>query len=258
VLSQLGSNTVHLTQSGYRSEYFFSLADNDNLNIAAVPNSSPIRTCTTLISNRKNTVTEIVEESLPVGNNTENLVLDEYKKLLKTTNNVIISGSKASGFSNTIFPEMVKLAKDNTKAIILDYRGKDLINSIPYKPNYIKINFPEFVSTFFPQYSIGEHEVNNKLKGIVIKKIIELLKTFNVKTILTRGTMPVIYIDEKNQICEEKVNMVKPINTIGSGDAFTAGLAYRLDQKTSLQEAVLFSSECGSKNAALIKPGVIR
>ncbi len=258
VLSQLGTEVVHLTQSGYRSEFFITLANNDNLNIVTVPNSSPIRTCTTLISNIKSTVTEIVEESLPVDDNTEKLVLTEYKKLLKTTNNVIISGSKASGFSNSIFPEMVKLAKENNKTIILDYRGDDLLNSISFKPDYIKINFPEFVSTFFPEYSIGEHEENSELKTKVVEKIKNLLKMSSVKTILTRGTMPVIFIDDKGVVREVKIEKIKPINTIGSGDAFTAGLAFKLNQKASLQEAVLFGVECGSKNAALLKPGVIR
>ncbi|MCK5674810.1 MAG: tagatose-6-phosphate kinase [Spirochaetales bacterium] len=258
VLSQLGTEAVHLTQSGYRSKFFITLANNDNLNIVTVPNNSPIRTCTTLISNIKSTVTEIVEESLPVDDNTEKLVLTEYKKLLKTTNNVIISGSKASGFSNSIFPEMVKLAKGNNKTIILDYRGDDLLNSISFKPDYIKINFPEFVSTFFPEYSIGEHEENSELKTKVVEKIKNLLKMSSVKTILTRGTMPVIFIDDKGVVREVKIEKIKPINTIGSGDAFTAGLAFKLNQKASLQEAVLFGVECGSKNAALLKPGVIR
>ncbi|MDA3938477.1 MAG: PfkB family carbohydrate kinase [Spirochaetia bacterium] len=258
VLSQLGADSVHLTQSGYRADYFLNLTNEDYLNVQTVPNKSPIRTCTTLISNTNITVTEIVEESLPVDVNTETLILDEYKRLLINTENVIISGSKASGFSNNIFPQMVKLAKTAKKTVILDYRGKDLINSVSYRPDIIKINFPEFVSTFFPDYSIGEHEENIKLKELVIEKITELYSTFGIKTILTRGTMPVIFMTETGSILEEKIRLVKPINTIGSGDAFTAGLAFKLNQKASLKEAVLFGAECGSKNAGLLRPGVIR
>lgn len=257
VLTQLGSTAAHLTQSGYGSELLLDLTRKDNLNLFTVPNNSPIRTCTTLISKENNSVTEIVEESLPVDNDTENLILNEYNRILTKTNNVIISGSKAAGFSKYLFPEMVKLAKAAKKTVILDYRGEDLINSIPFKPDIIKINFPEFVSTFSPDYSIGEHEENILLKEMVIKKIRELFSTYSIKTVLTRGTMPVIFIDHNAVIREQKVNIVKPINTIGSGDAFTAGLALKLNQKASLQEAVLLGSECGSKNAALLKPGVI-
>ena len=257
VLSQLGSKVIHLTQSGYKSDYFLDLVKQDNLNISAVPNSSPIRTCTTLISKQNNSVTEIVEESFPVDSDTENLILSEYIKLLTKTDSVIISGSKAAGFSKSLFPEMVRLAKGSKKTAILDYRGKDLINSIPFKPDIIKINFPEFVSTFFPENTIGEHEENPELKQRVMVKMKTLLKKYGIKTILTRGTMPVIYINNDGEIKEEGIVPVETINTIGSGDAATAGIAFKLNQGESLNEAVKFGIECGSKNAALVRPGVI-
>ncbi|MCD6396114.1 MAG: tagatose-6-phosphate kinase [Spirochaetaceae bacterium] len=257
VLSQLGGKAVHLTQAGDRSNYFLNLAKTDNLTIITVQNSSPVRTCTTLIDNKNTTVTEIVEESRRVDKKTNNLILDKFKKLLQDTEYVIISGSKADGFSESIFPEMVRLTKDAKKNIILDYRGKDLLRSIAHRPDYIKINFPEFVSTFFSDVSIGEHEENTELKQRVMDKMKELLKKYGIKTILTRGSMPVIYINNKAEVKEEDIVPVKIVNTIGCGDAVTAGIAFKLNQGKSLHEAVKFGIECGSKNAALLRPGVI-
>ena len=111
VLSQLGSVAVHLTQSGYGGDYFLELTSKDNLNLVTAVNTSPIRTCTTLISKKRSTVTEIVEESFPVDKGTEKLILGLYNELLTNTNNIIISGSKAHGFKGTIFPKIVKFAK---------------------------------------------------------------------------------------------------------------------------------------------------
>lgn len=258
VLAQLGTASVHLTQSGYGSDYFIKLSNKDNLNLVTAANTSPIRTCTTLINNKRKTVTEIVEESFPVDEGTGILIMDLYNELLANTSNVVISGSKASGFEGTIFPEMVYLAKTAGKTVILDYRGEDLINSIEYNPDIVKINFPEFVSTFFPDYSIGEHEENTELKKLVIDKMLELFRVSGIKTILTRGTMPVLFIDDIGIIQEEEIQKIKTVNTIGSGDAFTAGLAFKLNQGYGIKEAVRFGIECGSKNAALLKPGVIR
>jgi len=257
VLSQLKGKTVHLTQAGDRNDYFLNLSKADNLSILTVPNSSPIRTCTTLLGEKNSTVTEIVEESRRVDKKTNNLILDKFKKLLQDTEYVIISGSKADGFSESIFPEMVRLTKAAQKNVILDYRGRDLLRSIAHRPDYIKLNFPEFVSTFFSDVSIGEHEKNSELKQRVMDKMKELLKKYGIKTILTRGSMPVIYINNEAEVKEEDIVPVKTVNTIGSGDAFTAGLAFKLNQKASLQKAVLFGIECGSKNAALLRPGVI-
>ncbi len=257
VLTQLGTRPIHLTQSGDRGEYFARLCTADNLNIITAANTSYIRTCSTLINRNRNTVTEIVEESPAVDEGTEKEIIDLYMELLGKTENIIIAGSKASGFGDFVFPEMVKAAKSAGKTVILDYRGKDLVNSIPFKPDIIKINFPEFVSTFFPEYTIGEHEENPELEQQVKERIYSLYRESGIKTILTRGTMPVIYIDNAGTIRKEIIPGTNTINTIGSGDAFTAGLAYSLNKGPELENGVKFGIECGSKNAALLKPGVI-
>jgi len=258
ILNQLGADAVHLTQSGDRGEYLRELIERDRLPLITAPNTSYIRTCTTLINKSNSTVTEIVEESPFIDEGTENKIMELYNELLIKTENVILAGSKASGFGDSIFPEMVKFAKKEEKPVILDYRGRDLLNSIPYKPDIIKINFPEFVSTFFPDFSIGEHEENPGLKAMVKEKMRELLSMYGIRTILTRGTMPVLYVDSDAAIKEKEIRPVKPVNTIGCGDAVTAGLAYKLNLGTNLEEAVQFGIVCGSKNAALLRPGVIR
>ena len=258
ILQQLGANAVHLTQSGDQGEYLLELIGRDNLPLFTADNSSYIRTCTTLINKSRGTVTEIVEESPSVDSETGKHIMKLYKNLLEKTKYVILTGSKAAGFEDTIFPEMIRLAKSSGKTVILDYRGKDLLNSVVYRPDILKINFPEFVSTFFPDSSIGEHEENIELKALVIEKMKLLLEKYGIRTILTRGIMPVIYIDNEVVIKEEEIHPVKTVNTIGCGDAVTAGIAFKLHQHKSLEEAVKWGIECGAKNAALLRPGVIR
>jgi 1-phosphofructokinase/tagatose 6-phosphate kinase len=48
------------------------------------------------------------------------------------------------------------------------------------------------------------------------------------------------------------------VNTIGSGDAFTAGLSAALDDGLPFAGAVARGVRYGGLNAALLKPGVIR
>ncbi len=257
ILKQLGVDAIHLTQSGDKGEFYIELTDRDNLFLVTAQNTSYMRTCTTLINKSNGTVTEIVEESPCIDEGTENEIMELYNELLIKTENVILAGSKASGYGDSVFPKMVKLAKAAGKTVILDYRGKDLLNSIPHKPDIIKINFPEFVSTFFPDFSIGEHEENPGLKIMVKEKMRELLSVYGIRTILTRGAMPVLYIDSDAAIKEEEIRPVKPINTIGCGDAVTAGLAYKLNLGADLDKAVRFGIECGTKNATMLRPGVI-
>ncbi|MCF6336038.1 MAG: hypothetical protein L3J12_09875, partial [Spirochaetales bacterium] len=55
ILNQLGMNAVHLTQSGDRGEYLRKLIERDKLSLTTAPNTSYIRTCTTLVNKWYNT-----------------------------------------------------------------------------------------------------------------------------------------------------------------------------------------------------------
>ena len=74
---------------------------------------------------------------------------------------------------------------------------------------------------------------------------------------MTRGSEPLWYA-EKGELAEYAFEKAEPLNTTGSGDAFSAGLAVALEDGASLIEAVAEGVRCGALNAALIKPGVIR
>jgi 1-phosphofructokinase/tagatose 6-phosphate kinase len=75
--------------------------------------------------------------------------------------------------------------------------------------------------------------------------------------VLTRGGGSIWYA-EKGELREYTFKPVKPVNTIGSGDAFTAGLASALEDGASFTDAVAEGARCGAINAGILKPGVIR
>ena len=56
---------------------------------------------------------------------------------------------------------------------------------------------------------------------------------------------------------ELPVEQVEPLNTIGCGDATTAGIAYGLTKGDSLMESVKIGLAAGSANAQTLRPGSI-
>jgi len=260
VLTQLGKNCCHLTQlGGNLRPLFLELCRNDNLRVEWVESNSPIRFCYTLIDRSDSSVSEIVEEAERVGEGTEERFLEAFSVLVEESATLIISGTKAQGFSNSLVPEMVKRAKTAGLRVILDVRGQDLLNSLQYQPDIIKPNLYEFISTFAPEFISrnaiqgGEGEIREKA-GKIWK---ELFKKFRGALVLTRGADSVWFSD-KAELLEYKFESIKPVNTIGSGDAFTAGLAAALDEGFSLGEAVKQGVRCGALNAGLLRPGVIK
>ncbi|MDR2597000.1 MAG: PfkB family carbohydrate kinase [Treponema sp.] len=268
VLTQLGKKAVHLTQLGgdLRSLFLF-LCEKDGLSVEWAESESQIRFCYTLLtgsdgsrinSGFDNSVTELIEEAEPVAAGTEQRLIEKFDALLNGRNFtcLIVSGTKAAGFSDNVIPSMVQRAKEKGLKIILDIKGNDLTESLQYSPDIIKPNLFEFAGTFMPEL-IKENKYEAESAMAQIKSTtLELCKKNGCRIILTNGSREIIAADGE-AFFKLKINPVKAVNTIGCGDAFTAGLASAIEDGAGFREAIDEGCRCGTLNAALIKPGVI-
>ncbi|MDR0525766.1 MAG: PfkB family carbohydrate kinase [Spirochaetaceae bacterium] len=257
VLTQLGKPCRHLTQlGGMFRPMFLRLCEKDGLSVSWVESDRNLRFCHTLINDADKSVTELVEESEPVPPETESRLREAFERLLPDCRWLIISGTKAPGFSDELVPFFVKTAKAKGKQIILDLRGEDLKNSLIYEPEVIKPNLLEFAGTFAPELVQG-NQVMPDPEGLIEKICADLAERYGCQIILTDGAKPVRFTEE-GTIRLYPFAPVPPVNTTGSGDAFTAGLAAGLDDSKPLRDAIAQGIHCGALNAGLLKVGVIR
>ncbi len=258
ILTQLGVSAIHLTHIGgeYGQQYLdFNMRE--HIPIAAVETDTQVRTCYTIINNEQHTTTEIVEEALAVPADTEERVLKKFRELLKYVKIVTISGTRSPGYSDELYPTMVKEAKELGKTVILDIKGKSLLDCMPYHPDYINPNFQEFASTFLPDLEVKEHEENEKITGIIREQMLTIFQESGSTCVLTHGALPTLFVED-GEIRQSPVKRIVPVNTIGSGDAFTAGFASIILQGGTVGEAVHKGQECGALNALRIRPGTIK
>jgi 1-phosphofructokinase/tagatose 6-phosphate kinase len=260
VLTQLGKKCVHLTHlGGPLRPLFLQLCAADRLTLEWVESGSSTRFCYTLINAADHTVTELVEEAERVGEGTGERLMQAYTRILPDFSTVIISGAKAAGYSDALVPALVKQAKETGIQVILDVRGEDLRGSLVYHADIIKPNLYEFVQTFAPELiaenriAAGEEAVKEQVKNIALG----LCEKYGARIALTRGARPVWAFDGDG-FHEYAFETVTPVNTTGSGDAFTAGLAAGLASGASFAEAIALGARCGLLNAGLLKGGVIR
>jgi len=255
VLVQLDESVIHLTQAGGRNrELFLDMAAENKIPVRWVDSGSEIRFCYTLLDMEMNGTTEIVEEAAPVDPDTGERVYKIFSELLSDCHTVIISGTKAAGFSEGLYPQMVKDAKEAGKIVIADYREDDLVNSLPACPDVIKPNYSEFIRTFFREYQTINNENPGVIKQKIKEKILWFYRNYKTRVILTNSDKPVYY-SEDGEMKEITPEMVVPLNTTGCGDAFTAGFAveYRITGNMTL--AVRKGLECAKKNALTKRPG---
>jgi len=269
VLTQLGKNSMHLTQlGGIMRPLFLSLCEQDGLSVLWVESESQIRFCYTLLSGTESTlsdtdgaVTELVEESEPVRAGTEERLLENFDDILARDtdlNWLIISGTKAAGFSDAVIPAMTQRAKDKGLKVILDIKGKDLTESLKYQPDIVKPNLFEFAAGFAPGL-IRNNELtalDDIAKEQIKSAVLDMAQKNKCRIILTNGSREIIAAAADEYFVVE-VQPVKAVNSIGCGDAFTAGLASALEDGAGFREAIGEGSRCGALNAALIRPGVI-
>jgi 1-phosphofructokinase/tagatose 6-phosphate kinase len=260
VLTQLGKKVTHLTQlGGVMRPLFLSLCKEDSLAVEWVESGSPIRFCYTVVADNSGDVTELVEESEPVTADTGERLLEKFDTLLPGNDYLIVSGTKAAGFSGEIIPLMVKKAKEKGMVVILDIRGKDLVESLQYQPDIIKPNLLEFALTFAPDLVktntlLGDEHI---IKGRIRALCMELCDKHQCRIILTRGAQA-LWAAEKDNFFEVCPTAIKPLNSTGSGDACTAGLASALENGADFSAAIAEGIRCGALNARCLRPGVIK
>jgi fructose-1-phosphate kinase PfkB-like protein len=288
VLTQCGESAIHLTHAGGPNrEWFLALCAADRLSVEWVDSGSEVRFCSTVIDLGAGTTTELVEEAVRVAPETEARLLERFETLIGSADVLIVSGTKAAGYSDAIVPRMAELAQRHGVLTILDVKGKDLAASLPFRPAVVKPNLSEFLATFplprteasaasltsasssvsaarptgaaakaeSPEKQKSPDEVDvmrNHVQGYAL----EWKKKYGTELVVTRGGAP-IWFSERGAAAAEPVVPVRAINPTGSGDSFTAGLARVLSVGGGLREAIREGARLGALNAANLKPGSI-
>jgi 1-phosphofructokinase/tagatose 6-phosphate kinase len=257
VLSQLGKPALHLTTlGGEMRPLFLEMSRQAGLSVHWVESGSPIRFCYTLIDDGDGSVTELIENAGAVEEGTEGRLREAYEKLLADCGTVVIAGTKAPGFSGELVPFMVRRAKERGCRVVLDLWGKDLLDSLPHNPDVIKPNLEEFAVTFAPELiHDGEPAAGEAARETILRICRELYTAYHCDIVLTRGIKSVWFVSDG--IFDECPVTPAPrvVNTTGSGDAFTAGLASALD--AGLRAAVAEGVRCGALNAGFLRVGSI-
>lgn len=263
VLRQLDRNAVHLTHAGGRNrELFLALCHDDDLRVEAVHTTSEVRTCVTLIDQHRRTTTEIIEPTEPVEAETVAAVRREYTRMVADAHTVILSGSTAPGYPDELFAEFTAQARGVGARVVADFRGKALelalANAEGLRPSIIKPNLSEFAQTFIAKRAglVSEHTDDETLLAQTAEQM-RRIEALGTRVVITRGANPTLYLSA-GELRTKATLAVTPVNTIGCGDAFTAGLAAELAETEDMEAAIERGHACAAMNAALLKPGSIR
>lgn len=252
VLTQLGQDCVHLTHAGGQNrDWFLAMCRTDGLDVRWVDSGSDIRICTTVIDLSAGTATELVQEAQTVQPSTEADFMRLFDMVLPGCAMLVVSGTKASGYSDRIVPWMAERAFQLGVPAILDIKGQDLLACLRWRPLVVKPNIHEALATW-PLENSGKRK--EAVRAHIAAIAAELKIRYGTELVITRGKES-IWFNEGSQPAEEPIVPARVINPIGSGDSFTAGLAHVIVNGGNLREAVREGARLGSRNAENLKVG---
>ncbi len=256
VLTQLGARATALTTVGGRfADYFLDLTRRDELTVEQVESGAEIRWCTTVVDRRSRTTTELIESAPPVSARAEAAVRAAFERLLPHHHTVTLSGTRAPGFSSSIYPDLARAARAAGRRLIVDLSGPDLVACLAERPDVAKPNDEEFVATFLPgraELTPGDPETEAAVRELAPR----LARESGAALVLTRGPRPAL-VATGTELWESAPEALEPLNTTGCGDAFTAALAHALALGQDLRTAVAAGHRAGAANARRLRPGVI-
>lgn len=263
VLTQIGESVLHLTHAGGANrDLWRAMADADGLTYRAIEAPGAVRNCITILEEDRGTTTELIEPSEPVSSEVVAAMRTAFTEEVDRCETVVIAGSATAGYPEGFHAELLAVAKERGRRVVLDLHGTALATSIKHDPDLIKINLREFLETYAPDLAREASEHIDIAPGDPVwTRVEEQMRRWRsrgIECVLTRGARPTLYWDvEAGEMRSVSTVPLQPVNTIGSGDAVTACLAARYFSEERAM-AIEFAHSMAAINAGMLKPGTVR
>jgi tagatose 6-phosphate kinase len=158
-----------------------------------------------------------------------------------------MSGTLTPGGPVDFYRRCTQWGREAGALAIVDTQGPVLIEALKAGPGLVKPNRAELAAT------VG-HTLDDDSE--VISAMTELHAKGAQRVVVTAGKEPTLASDGQ-AVWRIRTPRISPVNPIGSGDAFTAGLAWRLVRGDDLGEAGRWAAAAGAANALTTMTGEV-
>ena len=249
VLKALGEQPVATGfLGGDRGEQVRADLEARGIELAFVKVAPRTRQCSTLLDTSAGMHTELVEESQPVAAADYDELMRVIRRRVKGCRAVMMSGTITPSGPVDLYFQGAQIAWDAGALPVVDAQGPALLEALRAKPGLVKPNRSELAAT-----------VGRELKdeAAVRPAMRELCERGAQRVAVTAGQGPVLAFDGQRWW---KVHLprIEAVNPIGSGDAFAAGLVWRLLRGEDLGEACRWATAAGAANALTMLAGEVR
>ena len=244
VLTQLGEAALAAGFSGgRRGDFLIEDCARWNVPTDFVRTAGETRLCTTIIDRTSNAVTELVEEALPASHEEWAELTRRIEARLATAKCLIFSGTQARNGPEDFCDRWA----DKGPRVIVDTQGPALLRALATPTCIVKLNRQEL--SLATQRSLDDE-----------RQLIDPIRSFvppEGLLVVTMGRAGAIGSDG-DRVWRVRVPAITPVNPIGSGDAFSAGMAAALVRGEPIERWLALGAACGVANALTPLAGMVR
>jgi 1-phosphofructokinase family hexose kinase len=248
VLQALGEHPMAVGfLGGDRGEDVRALLEERGIEQEFVKVAPRTRQCITLLETSAGTHTELVEESQPVAPADYEELMRVIRRRMKGCRAIVMSGTITPGGPVDLYYQGTQMAHAAGALPVVDAQGAALFEALRAKPALVKPNRPELAATLGREL---------KDEAAVMSAMRELCERGAQRVVITAGKDPALAFDGQSW-WRVHAPRIAATNPIGCGDAFAAGLVWRLLRGEDLGQACRWAGAAGAANALTVQAGEV-
>ena len=209
----------------------------DGIELHAVQSATPSRICVTVIEEQRKVITELVENASPLSAEDYSAFVAACQTECSSAAVVLLCGSLPPGAPRDIFR---RVAAQYAGPVIADVRGEELQELLSLRPLVVKPNRSELAATLGSAI---------ESRSALIKAMQSLCSAGAQWVVVSQGGGELLALHDR-----EVFTFVPPtvpvVNTIGCGDALTAGIAVGLARGETMVDAITLGLATAADNAS--------
>ena len=211
----------------------------EKIEFTYIPTKSETRDGVVIVDERNNKVTSYFGINSQITTEEAETFKSKLEKMIMNCEMVVFSGSSPCSQANSIFPFGIEKANKYNKVSICDTYGTNLKKCIEKSPTIVHNNITEVEKTF----NISLKDEKSKLEYL------DLLYKKNIKQVYLTDDDNPFYASNFDFHFKISPPQINKVDSLGSGDSFTAGIIYAWHNKLTFEEGLKIASALGAVNA---------
>jgi tagatose 6-phosphate kinase len=202
------------------------------------------RSTINLLDRESGRETQITEAGPTVGPDSLNQFLFHYEDTIESGDLVVLSGGLPVGAPSDLYATMIRIARSKGARCVVDASPVPLAAALAEKPELVKPNLDE-LSALYGKPVRQKAEIIAAVRALGIARAVVSMGAKGALLVTPEGAWHAAPLD------------LRPVNTVGSGDCLTAGLALAMHRKWNWKKALALGTACAASNAVRVEVGTV-